>query len=198
MRGLLWMSVAAVRATTGSANAGSKDVQYGAPPAWVAPAPQPTQAASLEGAPIRVVYTDIQVRMTAAGDEDYSAFRMKILTPEGLPAANVTATWDPSTDDMVIHRLRLIRGGQVIDVLADNKFEVIQRENNLENNMLDGELTAALQVPGVEVGDELEFAATCAAARRCSTTARTASPSCPSSAPRAPTACVWSGRATRS
>jgi tetratricopeptide (TPR) repeat protein len=156
----LFVSVAAVLATSGVAYAGSKDVQYGAAPAWVAPAPQPTQAASPEGAPVRVVYTDLQIRMTADGDESYSAFRLKILTPEGLPAANVAATWNPSTDDMVIHRLRLIRGGQVIDVLAENKFEVIQRENNLENNMLDGQLTAALQVPGVEVGDELEFAAT--------------------------------------
>jgi tetratricopeptide (TPR) repeat protein len=156
----LWVSVAAVLATSGVAYAGSKDVQYGAAPAWVAPPPQPTQTASPEGAPIRIVYTDSQFRMTDGGDENYSAFQLKILTPEGLPVARVAATWNPSTDDMVIHRLRLIRGGQVIDVLADNKFEVIQRENNLENNMLDGELTAALQVPGVEVGDELEFAAT--------------------------------------
>jgi tetratricopeptide (TPR) repeat protein len=156
----LWVSVAAVLATSGAAYAGSKDVQYGSAPAWVAPAPQPTQAPSPEGAAIRVVYTDLQVRMTDSGDETYNAFRMKILTPEGLAAANLSATWNPSTDDMVIHSLRLIRGGKVIDVLADNKFEVIQRENNLENNMLDGELTAALQVPGVEVGDELEFAAT--------------------------------------
>jgi tetratricopeptide (TPR) repeat protein len=156
----LWFSVAAVLATSGVAHAGSKDIQYGPAPAWVAPSPPPTQAASPEGAALRIVYTDLQIRMTDAGDENYSAFRLKILTPEGLPAASVAATWNPSTDDMVIHRLRLIRGGQVIDVLADNKFEVIQRENNLENNMLDGELTAALQVPGVEVGDELEFAAT--------------------------------------
>ena len=154
------MTIIAVLAPAGAAFAGSHDVQYGSPAAWVAPAPAPTNAAAPEGAAIRIVYTDFQIRMTASGDENYTAYRMKILTPEGLAAANVVAGWNPSTDDIVIHRLRLIRGDKVIDVLSDNKFDVIQRENNLENNMLDGQLTAALQIPGVEVGDELEFAAT--------------------------------------
>jgi tetratricopeptide (TPR) repeat protein len=156
----LFVLVAAAWAISGLAHAGSKDIQYGAPPAWVAPAPAPTDAAAPEGAPVRLIYTDFQVRLTTAGDETYTAYKLKILTPEGLPVGNVAATWNPSTDDFVVHRLHLIRGGKVIDVLAKTKFQVIQRENNLENAMLDGELTATLQIPGVEVGDELEFAAT--------------------------------------
>lgn len=156
-----WIPAVAVAAAPFAvAHAGSRDIAYGAPAAWVAPAPAPTDAASPEGAAVRIIYTDFQIRMTAAGDENYTGYRLKILKPEGLPLANISATWNPSTDDLVIHRLRLIRGDQVIDVLASDKFEVIQRENNLENDMLDGQLTATLQVPGVEVGDELEFAAT--------------------------------------
>jgi tetratricopeptide (TPR) repeat protein len=147
-------------APAGMAHAASRDLHYVAPPAWVMPAPTATGAAAPDGAPVRIVYTDVQIRLTAAGDENYTAYKLKILTPEGLPAANLSATWNPSTDDLDIHTLRLIRDGKVIDVLASEKFEVIQRENNLENAMLDGQLTATLQVPGAEVGDELEFSAT--------------------------------------
>lgn len=152
--------VVAAAAPFGVAHAGSRDIAYAPPEAWVAPPPAPTNAPSPEGAAVRVVLTDNQVKMTPTGDETYTAYRLKILKPEALALANVSATWNPSTDDLVIHRLQLIRDGQVIDVLASEKLEVIQRENNLENDMLDGELTATLQVPGVEVGDELEFAAT--------------------------------------
>jgi hypothetical protein len=45
-------------------------------------------------------------------------------------------------------------------VLASTKFEVLRREGHLENAALNGQLTAALQVPGLQVGDEVEFAAT--------------------------------------
>jgi hypothetical protein len=56
--------------------------------------------------------------------------------------------------------LAIIRAGQVIDVIAKTKFQVIERENNLDSAILDGQLTASLQTPGLQVGDELEFAAT--------------------------------------
>ena len=144
----------------GAATAGSRDVQYGPPPTWVIPAPAPTTLAPPEGAAGRVIYSDLQTRLGAAGDETYTAYRLKILTPQALAAGNIAANWNPSTDDIIVHRLHVIRGGQVIDVLAANKFAVIQRENNLDYGMLDGELTANLQIPGLEVGDELEFAAT--------------------------------------
>jgi hypothetical protein len=59
-----------------------------------------------------------------------------------------------------VHHLRIVRDGQVTDLLKDQKFRVIQREGGLEQSMLDGYLTAMLQVPGLRVGDTLEFAST--------------------------------------
>jgi hypothetical protein len=58
-----------------------------------------------------------------------------------------------------VHKLVVAHDGHETDLLATQKFAVIQRENGLESAMLDGALTATLQAVGVQVGDEIEFAA---------------------------------------
>lgn len=144
----------------GTATAASREVRYGAAPAWVAPSPTPTAAAPSEGAPLRVIYFDMQARLGPDGDETYSAYRIRILAPQALSVGNISATWSPSSDDLTVHSLKIIRDGAVLDVLPTARFQIIQRENNLESAMLDGQLTANVQTPGLQVGDELEFAAT--------------------------------------
>jgi hypothetical protein len=158
----LFCGVAVAVCAAGAAHAGSKVVQYAPAPAWIKAAPVPSPAPTAEGAPLRVVYFDSQTRFTgnAQGEESYTAYRMKILKPEALSVGNLTIGWNPSSDDITVHSLKLIRDGQTLDVLATAKFRVIERENQLDQAMLDGDLTATLQVPGLQVGDELEFAAT--------------------------------------
>jgi len=155
-----WILTLALLAGAANAEAASRVVQYGPVPAWVGPTPAETSATPPPGAPLRVIYSDWQTRLTATGDEIFNAYRMKILTPEALVVGNISAAWNPSTDDITVHRLRIIRAGRTIDVLQTARFRVIERENNLDYAMLDGDLTAVLQVPGLQVGDELEFAAT--------------------------------------
>jgi len=143
-----------------SADAGTKDVQYVEAPSWVVPAPAPTEGPTADGAPIRVVYSDNQIRLGPDGFEDFQSYRLKILRPEGLAAGNVAVSWSPDAGDVKVHYVRIIRDKQVIDVLKATEFQVIQREGSLEKAMLNGELTAALQSPGLQVGDDFEFAAT--------------------------------------
>jgi TonB family protein len=138
----------------------SPHVLYGPPPDWVDAPPQPTGGEAPAGAPVRFGYLDVQTRLGPEHDETHTAYRLKILTPEGLVAGNIAAAWHPSSDQLTVNALRVFRDSQVIDVLADTRFQVIQRENNLEYASLDGELTASLQVPGLQVGDELELAVT--------------------------------------
>jgi tetratricopeptide (TPR) repeat protein len=151
---------AVVLAFAGNVEAASKSIGYGPPAAWVAPSPAPTTTTPAAGVAVHFLYIDRQVRVGPGADEHYSAYRARILSPEALSLGDISGTWNPATDDLTVHSLKLIRDGRVTDVLARSKFKVIQRENNLELAMLDGELTAALQVPGVQVGDEIEFAVT--------------------------------------
>jgi hypothetical protein len=154
------VSAVVILLAAGSAQAASKQVQYGPPPAWVIPAPTPTETPTPDGAPIRLVYSDLQTRLGPDGDEMYVAYRVKLLTPEALTLGNTRGTWNAGSDDLFVHALKIYRGDRVIDVLADNKFQVIQREDKLDYAMLDGQMTAVLQTPGLQVGDEILFAAT--------------------------------------
>lgn len=147
-------------ATAWAADTRAGQVAYAPAGNWVLPPPSPTDGAAPADAPFRFIYTDKQVRLGAAGQETYSAYRVRILKPEGLALGNLGITWNPSGGSATVHLLRIIRDGQVIDLLKDQRFKVIQREGGLEQSMLDGLLTATLQAPGLRVGDELEFAAT--------------------------------------
>ncbi len=82
------------------------------------------------------------------------------MSPEGLKLGQISLSWRPDAGKATVHFVRIIRNGTPIDVLASQKFEVIRREADLENSMLNGIHTATLQVAGLQVGDELEFAAT--------------------------------------
>ena len=138
----------------------TRTVRYAPAPTWVIPPPAASEGPQLPGAPVRLAYMDQQVRISVKGQENYQAYRIKVLAPEALAAGNITVAWSPTSEELTVHRLTIIRDGKTIDVLAAQKFAVLQRENNLEQAMLDGNLTATLQAAGLQLGDELEFAAT--------------------------------------
>jgi hypothetical protein len=156
-----WMSVASIALVIAAqAVAAQREVQYGNIPSWVVPSPAATNSPAPPGAPLRVVYRDIQIHLGPGGDEIFDSYRLKILKPEGLKAGNISVSWSPDAGNATVHYIRIIRDNQVIDVLKSTKFEILQREGALELSILDGQLTAALQAPGLQVGDELEIAVT--------------------------------------
>lgn len=156
----LWIAALALFVLAGQARAASREVQYGPAPDWVIAAPAATDATPQRGAPVHLVYHDSQMRLSDQGQEAHGAYRLKILTTQGLEAGAIQVSWRGDTDTFTVHSLKVYRGGEVIDVLKTTRFEVIQRERNLERSMLDGVMTAALQAPGLQIGDEIEFSAT--------------------------------------
>ena len=155
----VWFSVALLWA--GSAAAADQPV-YGPPSAWVRPVPIPKNVAATDTTPVQVLLADGQTNFGPTEDELYTERAQKILTPQGLNSFGVLSeSWDPDTETLVIHRLDIIRGGTVINALADGKkFMVLRRENNLELAMLDGRLTATIQPEGLQVGDIVDLAYT--------------------------------------
>lgn len=128
-------------------------------PDWVVPAGALPEAKKDAEAPVELLRSDQQVKLEKGRQTVYTDVAMRIGTPQGLAAGNISFPWRPETDDLTVHRLAIRRGDQVIDVLASQSFTVMRREQNLENATLDGVLTANIQPEGLQVGDIVEFAA---------------------------------------
>ena len=116
------------------------------PSPWVRPAAPPPSPTDVDKSAGRVLLFDEQAHFGAEGVSIYTETVAQLQTPQGVMAAgSVTLAWRPDTDQIVIHKVRILRGAETIDVLAKQRFSVIRRETNLEMAEVDGVLTATLQ-----------------------------------------------------
>lgn len=135
-------------------------LKFGPPPPWVVPQPVPTNVKQTD-APVAVLLTDEQIALDPGKVTTYRDGILKIQTPQGLAAGNISLEWDPATETLTVNKLNIIRDGKVIDVLASGQtFTTLRRETNLDAATLDGTLTATIQPEGLQQGDELEIATT--------------------------------------
>jgi tetratricopeptide (TPR) repeat protein len=132
-------------------------VLQGKAPDWV------TQAtfnpADIKGKPADLL-ADSQYRIENGIVHSYYDTAVRIDNAQSLMEQNtVSLGWLPDKGNLTVHRLEIYRAGEVIDLLASGvKFDVIRREQGLEDRLLDGELTATLSIPGLRVGDVLRTA----------------------------------------
>ena len=146
-------------ALTSVAYAADKPV-IGPAPAWVKPVAPSSAPAKGDEAPVRILLSDQQVALEPGRQTVYFETSLKIQTPQGLAAGNISLPWRPESDVLTVHKLLIRRGDEIIDVLKSGQtFTVLRREQNLESATLDGVLTANIQPEGLQVGDTLEFAA---------------------------------------
>ncbi len=148
-------------AWAGGAAAGDQPI-YAPPPAWVKPLPIPHAATNGGTVAAQVLLENYQAFLGPTSDQFYSETATKVLSPQALGGVgNLSLSWNPETETVTIHKLNIVRGDNVIDVLAGGKrFTILRRESNLELAMLDGTLTATIQPEGLQVGDIVDLAIT--------------------------------------
>lgn len=136
-------------------------LQFGPPPAWVKPVALPGAGKATQAA-LKILLVDHQIDLSPNTVSYYVESVTRIQTPQGLNAlGTLTFVWDPDTDVLIIHKIHIIRGAKVINVLASGqKFTIAKRETNLAYATLDDTLTAILQPAGLRVGDVLDVAYT--------------------------------------
>jgi len=133
-------------------------LQFGSPPSWVVSQQVPAPSAEPGNSPIEILLSDAQVNLQPDALSTYSHTAIRINNAQGLAAGSVAATWDPEFDSVTIHQVTIRRGGQTIDVLGNGqKFTILRREQDLEQQTLNGQLTATLQPEGLQVGDIVEL-----------------------------------------
>lgn len=141
------------------AQAQNDQVLRGPPPAWVTPSELlavPDNASGL----VFMRRADSLIHLDEQGQANYLGYRARLLHSNALQLGNLAVSWNPSAGNATIHAVRVHRDGATIDVLESAQFEILRREDQLEQARLDGNLTAVLRVPDLRVGDELEFAVT--------------------------------------
>ena len=128
--------------------------RYEAAPDWANRAQSLPTVADEQG----IVLFDRAYRIENGELWSYTDLALKITSPEMLSqGGTVSIQWQPDDGDAIVHRLEIVRDGQVIDALGDQRFEILRREQGLERLSLDGQLTATHQVQGLRVGDTLRF-----------------------------------------
>lgn len=135
-----------------------------APPAWVQPvalaatAPSEGTTDGPESGAVNLL-VDHQYRVTAGRVEHYIRRVNCVVSAAGLEdAAQLQLNFEPTYQQLIIHHIRILRGGRVIDALRPREISVIQKEEELNKQLYNGELTALALLSDVRVGDVIDYA----------------------------------------
>ncbi|WAT18071.1 DUF3857 domain-containing protein [Aurantiacibacter sp. MUD11] len=128
---------------------------YADAPDYVAPVDLDAAIAAGE----EVVIYDRHYRLEDGVVTQYSDVAYEMRSTESLRRfGTLQFGWLPDKGDLIIHRLEIIRDGETIDVLEQGaEPQILRRERRLERQSLDGALTAAIPIPGLQVGDVLRY-----------------------------------------
>jgi transglutaminase-like putative cysteine protease len=133
-----------------------------ADPAWadIAPIPTGTPAlrAEVEGGQFFLL-SDHQMRWQGEVKQSWNRVVAEVTDRAGLEElATIQIDFDPTNETASLTRLLIHRGDQVIDLKDKVTPQVYRRETQLDEGIIDGTLTAVVQVPDLRVGDVLDQA----------------------------------------
>jgi transglutaminase-like putative cysteine protease len=146
----------------GVAQAKPRQYQVAPVPDWVQPirlAPAgDLQPDAKDGTEYLLVDRQIRVH---DGWSEYQRYVSRLANPAGAQdASQVTIDFDPQLDRLILHAVEVRRGTHVVDELRHGRIEVLQRESELEQGILDGSLTFHLLMTDVRVGDIIDVSYT--------------------------------------
>ncbi len=101
------------------------------------------------------------VEINGATKERFFHFANKFLTSSGVEDnSRLSFNFDPSYQQLILHKIVIHRGNEVLDQLDLSKIRVIQQEKDLDRLIYNGAKTAFLFLEDVQVGDWVEYAYT--------------------------------------
>lgn len=110
------------------------------------------RAISADG--IAVLLSETQADLTGPERRLTTRLVRAVTGRDGLQsAARFDAAYDPRYERLIIHGIRVIRGGVARDEGQPAAFELMRRELNLERAIYDGRVTAHMVVPDLREGD---------------------------------------------
>lgn len=130
------------------------------PPAWVQTIAPPAGADRNEPEDgLRCMLDDRQARVTTNGSQYYNHYVRQVTTSAAVEqVSQLRLDFEPSYQSLVIHHIRVVRAGQVINALRPSEIKVIQREDELNEQLFNGTLSAVALLNDVRPGDVIDYA----------------------------------------
>jgi hypothetical protein len=131
-------------------------------PAWIDPAAAETSFSIAKKNARWGIYDLLRDHQVRAGDgTEWQYFRTvrKVFSPSGVQnASELELDFDPSFERLVIHHVEVIRGPLRFDALEPDAVRVIEKEDDSDQRIYDGERTALLFLRDVRPGDVIDYA----------------------------------------
>lgn len=90
---------------------------------------------------------------------DYFRYAKKIINRNGLEdSSSLSLSYRPGIERLQLHGIALHRDGETIDLTDVVDLQRFRREDRLSGGILDGRITVFANLPGVRVGDIVEYA----------------------------------------
>ena len=130
---------------------------YGPAAAWIVPA-APLDAKA--GADQAILAFETQQRIEKGVTTAYVETAFRATTAQALSQlGSLTIPWMPDRGGLTLHVVEIVRPDGKVDLLKNGKrFVILRREEQLEQRMLTGLLTATMQVEGLQIGDIVHVA----------------------------------------
>lgn len=109
------------------------------------------------------ILSDHQVRANAdnmgqVAEWQYFRTVRKVLSPSGVQnASELTLDFDPSFERLVLHDITIIRGARRTNALQADDIRVIEKEDDADDRIYDGERTALIFLKDVRPGDVIDY-----------------------------------------
>jgi len=127
-------------------------------PAWAAQ-PHAPEAQTDRAARAPVLVRLAETQLWAGDVPSYLVNRAEQVNDAGALSqiGQVALPFNPQYQRLLMHRVLILRDGQVIDHTADVPVRFLQREAGLEQGVYSGVITATMVLPDVRVGDTLQL-----------------------------------------
>lgn len=127
-------------------------------PSWVKRYDFPLEAVSLKPSQVNLQYLLIDTQRNWEEKTLYNHFAVKTLTQSGIEKiSRLEIDFDPFYIQVIVHAIRVFREGEWFDRLENARYNLIQRETDLEQNLYNGDLTLVYFLEDIREGDIVEY-----------------------------------------
>jgi hypothetical protein len=135
----------------------SSKFSTGPAPAWVKPCDfgleSPVKPSQIH---IQRLLEDTQINW-----EEKTAYVHKVIKVLNQTGAEGFTQWsidfDPTYQSLVVHAIRVVRNGESIDCLEKSHYKLLQREQSLDQNLYEGDLSLVYFLNDIRAGDIVDL-----------------------------------------